>query len=234
MRETDEREDRMTKRARRAILAALLGFVTLSLLYGCSSPRDSSLIEISDYQGERLGSVFDLPDTSILGTQTIDADTYRLQIGGLVTQTASYTYAQLLALPHETKLVELQCVEGWRVKALWEGIPLARLFEDVGPTNEATTVIFTAADGYTTSLPLATILDRDLILADRVNGITLPPEQGFPLQLVAEDKYGYKWIRWITRIELSSDAEYRGYWESQGFSNSGEIGEWVDGPDRAE
>jgi len=40
---------------------------------------------------------------------------------------------------------------------------------------------------------------------------------------VAEDKWGYKWIRWLTRIELSSDAQYRGFWEEEGFSNSAEL-----------
>jgi DMSO/TMAO reductase YedYZ molybdopterin-dependent catalytic subunit len=205
-----------------------------AVLYGCSSPAESALIEIRDYRGVKLGSVADFQENSILGPQVVDPDTYRLEIDGLVTQSASYTISQLLVLPHEIKIVELQCVEGWRVKALWEGIPLARLFQDVEPAGDATTVIFYAADGYTTSIPLSTILERDLILADRVNGVVLPVEQGFPLQLVAEEKYGYKWIRWITRIELSADSTYRGYSESRGFTNSGEIGDWVDGPSRAD
>lgn len=34
--------------------------------------------------------------------------------------------------------------------------------------------------------------------------------------MVAEYKLGYKWI---TRIELSDDADYEGYWEQRGFDN---------------
>lgn len=52
-----------------------------------------------------------------------------------------------------------------------------------------------------------------------MNGLELPPERGFPFQLVAESKYGYKWIKWITEIELSGDANCEGYWESRGYPN---------------
>jgi DMSO/TMAO reductase YedYZ molybdopterin-dependent catalytic subunit len=58
----------------------------------------------------------------------------------------------------------------------------------------------------------------------RMNNVTLPAERGYPFELVAEDKWGYKWIRWIEKIELSDDPEYRGYWERRGFSNTGDLG----------
>ena len=56
-----------------------------------------------------------------------------------------------------------------------------------------------------------------------MNEIILPPERGFPFQLVAESKYGYKWIKWITEIEASDDSSFRGYWESRGYSNDANI-----------
>jgi DMSO/TMAO reductase YedYZ molybdopterin-dependent catalytic subunit len=62
-------------------------------------------------------------------------------------------------------------------------------------------------------------------MAYKMNNVTLPPERGFPFQLVAESKWGYKWIKWITTIELSDDSAYRGYWESRGFSNTGNVTE---------
>jgi DMSO/TMAO reductase YedYZ molybdopterin-dependent catalytic subunit len=58
-----------------------------------------------------------------------------------------------------------------------------------------------------------------------MNGIVLPPERGFPFQLVAESKFGYKWIKWITRIELSDNLAYEGYWERRGYSNEGNLPE---------
>jgi DMSO/TMAO reductase YedYZ molybdopterin-dependent catalytic subunit len=66
-------------------------------------------------------------------------------------------------------------------------------------------------------------MDNDILVAYKMNGIDLPPERGYPFQLVAESKWGYKWIKWITDIELSNDEEYEGYWESRGYSNSGDL-----------
>ena len=60
-------------------------------------------------------------------------------------------------------------------------------------------------------------------MAYRMNGVTMPPEGGFPFSLVAESKWGYKWIKWITGIELSDNVDYRGYWESVGYSNEGDL-----------
>jgi DMSO/TMAO reductase YedYZ molybdopterin-dependent catalytic subunit len=56
-----------------------------------------------------------------------------------------------------------------------------------------------------------------------MNNVTLPAERGFPFELVAESKYGYKWIKWVTRIELSDNADYLGYWESRGWPNDADL-----------
>ncbi len=56
-----------------------------------------------------------------------------------------------------------------------------------------------------------------------MNNVTLPPVRGFPFELVAESKFGYKWIKWITKIELSNDEEFRGFYESRGYSNDASI-----------
>ena len=180
-------------------------------------------VEIRDYKGEKLGSINDFQENSISGVQYIDPKTYTLLVDGLVSTPQVFTYAELEEQTHTEKVVTLECVDGWSVKALWQGIPLSVLFDQVGPTGEVNTVVFYAEDGYSTSLPLKDILDRNLIIADHVNGLILPPAQGFPFQLVAEDKWGYKWIRWITHIELTDDPTFRGYWESRGYSNRGEV-----------
>jgi DMSO/TMAO reductase YedYZ molybdopterin-dependent catalytic subunit len=66
-------------------------------------------------------------------------------------------------------------------------------------------------------------MDKDIMLAYKMNGVTLLPERGFPFELVAENKWGYKWIKWVDKIELSADESYRGYWESRGYSNDGDL-----------
>ena len=208
-----------------ALVAVVLGAAVVGFAGSCDQAQAQApeRVEIRDVQGGKLGSVDDFRENSIKGPQVVDAATYLLVVDGMVEQSRSYTITELGHLPHQEKVVELVCVEGWRVKALWSGICLSRLFDDVVPLASANTVIFHAADGYTTSLSLATILERELIVADKINGMTLPQERGFPLQLVAQDKLGYKWAKWIVRIELSDDPSYRGTWESRGYSNDADL-----------
>jgi len=119
--------------------------------------------------------------------------------------------------------VTLNCVEGWSATILWEGLLVRELLEESNPLPDAKVVIFHAYDGYTTSLPLDYIMNNDIIMAYKMNEITLPAERGFPFQLVAESKWGYKWIKWITKIELSEDEDYLGYWENRGYSNTADL-----------
>jgi len=135
-----------------------------------------------------------------------------------------YTYSDIIS-NHQLfeKAVTLHCVEGWDVTILWEGVLVKDLIEEAGVGSGAKAVIFYAYDGYSTSLPLDYIINNDILMAYKMNRVVLPPERGFPFQLVAESKYGYKWIKWITEIELSDNVDYRGYWESRGFPNDADL-----------
>ena len=185
--------------------------------------KELQKVEIQEYEGEKLDSIVDVRDVSIKGAQYVDKDTYELEITGLVESPKKLTYDEVLSYQKYSKVVTLNCVLGWKANVLWEGILLKDLLAEVKPTEDANTVIFYAADGYTTSLPLQYIIDNNIILADKINNVTLPPERGFPFELVAESKLGYKWIKWITKIELSDDENYKGYWESKGYSNKADI-----------
>ena len=181
-------------------------------------------VEIREYEGEDLSSIDDFRENSISGPQYVDSENYSLVIMGLVENKLEFSYNEILdSFESHKKVVTLHCVEGWSVKLLWEGVLLEDIFNLANVSSESSIVIFHAYDGYTTSLPLDYILDNRIILAYKMNNLTLPPERGFPFELVAESKYGYKWIKWITKIELSSNTDYRGYWETRGFSNDAEI-----------
>jgi len=180
--------------------------------------------ELTSYEGEDLSSIYDFRENSIKGYQYVTKETYRLTISGLVNNTQQFTYDEVLnSFTSYKKVVELFCVEGWEVNILWEGILVKELLNTTNVSTNATTIIFHAYDGYTTSFPLDFIIDNDIILAHKINGVTLPPERGFPFQLVAESKWGYKWIKWVTEIEVSDDSDYEGYWESRGYSNEGDL-----------
>ena len=181
-------------------------------------------VEIREYEGEKLSSVDDFRENSIKGPQYIDIETYQLGITGLVENQRSYTYDEVIDnYKHYRKVVTLDCVEGWSVNILWEGVLVRELIAESGPLPSTEVVIFHAYDGYTTSLPFDYILNNDIIMAYKMNEVALPVERGFPFQLVAESKWGYKWIKWITEIELSDDVNYQGYWESRGYSNTGDL-----------
>jgi DMSO/TMAO reductase YedYZ molybdopterin-dependent catalytic subunit len=213
----------------------IFGFLVLViaasiLLSGCVQQEEAGesvdYVEITEYEGEHLSSIDDFRENSIKGPQHVDKESYALRITGLVDNTQTYSYDEVVGdfQPHK-KVVRLDCVEGWSVTIFWEGVLVRDLIAEANPSPNATVVIFHAYDGYTTSFPLDYILENDIIMAYTMNNVTLPPERGFPFELVAESKWGYKWIKWITEIKLSDDVNYRGYWESRGYSKTGNLNE---------
>jgi DMSO/TMAO reductase YedYZ molybdopterin-dependent catalytic subunit len=215
----------------RSIMLAVLCLVfvgTLPLWVGKGWRDTGGLapVEVREYEGVDLSSINAFRENSIRGPQEIDVESYALRITGLVANSTSYTYDEVLSrYQHYKKVVTLDCVEGWSVTILWEGVLVRDLLAEAGSLENAEVVIFHAYDGYTTSLPIDYIMDNNILMAYKMNDVVLPTERGFPFQLVAESKWGYKWIKWITEIELSDDAEYRGYWESRGYSNSADLDE---------
>jgi DMSO/TMAO reductase YedYZ molybdopterin-dependent catalytic subunit len=213
-------------------IVVLLVILTPFVLFACGctggtsgkSAKELGSVEIGEYEGEKLSSIDDFRENSIIGPQVVDRETYRLTVDGLVESPAQYSYDEVInGYQGYKKVVTLDCVEGWSVNILWEGVLVRDLLEQSGVLPEAKVIIFHANDGYTTSFPVEYVLDNDILMAYKINGITLPTERGFPFQLVAESKWGYKWIKWIDGIELSDDENYRGYWEQRGYSNTGDL-----------
>ena len=205
----------------------LIGIIAVVIIvFGVTNGMNDALVDeviVREYQGVKLDDLSAFRDNSIKGVQYVNIEEYALKIGGLAKKPYFMNYTELQELQHVEKLVTLHCVEGWTAKMLWEGIPLMDLIEKVDPDDRVTNVIFKSTDGYTTSLTLDYIRERNIILADKLNGIELPPAQGFPFIVVAEDKWGYKWARWVEEIKLSDDDKYRGYWEEFGYSKDGSL-----------
>jgi DMSO/TMAO reductase YedYZ molybdopterin-dependent catalytic subunit len=210
----------------RLIIAFSIIVFPIYIFTGCDSTIELTGTEIREYEGENLSSINDFLENSINGPQFIDIETYSLKISGLVENPVEYSYDELIdSNQHYKKVITLYCVQGWEVTILWEGLLVSDLLAEAGVLPEAQVIIFHAYDGYTTSLPLDYIIDNDILLAHKMNGLILPPERGFPFELAAESRWGYKWIKWVTEIELSCDTEYEGFWESRGYSNSADLGE---------
>ncbi len=164
---------------------------------------------------------------SISGTPTINVTEWRLVVRGSVSQELNLSYGELLALPNASVTATLQCVEGPSGRAVWEGVRLKELLALAGLNASAREVVFHAADGYSSSLTLEDARDGDVLLAYRMNGETLPADHGFPVRLVAPDKYGYKWVKWITLIEVV-DEDHKGYWEHRGWDDDASVSTFSD------
>ena len=206
------------------IVLLLTSSVAIMIWWTTREPIDLGYSEIREYEGKDLSSIINFRPNSIKGPQQIDNQTYTLTLTGLVKNELELTYNDVLSnYQSYKKVVTLFCVEGWRVTILWEGIKLQDMLADAQVESEANTVIFRAYDGYSTSLPLDYIIDNNILMAYKMNNVTLPAERGYPFQLVAESKWGYKWIKWITSIELSDNPDYKGFWESRGYDNDADL-----------
>jgi DMSO/TMAO reductase YedYZ molybdopterin-dependent catalytic subunit len=207
------------------LLGCILGGLAFSggsLFSQEKKPLPQKPVEIRDHQGQKLDSVLQFEENSIKGPKRVDIASYRLKVTGAVAKAAVLRYQDVLARPSLAKVTTIHCVEGWDVRILWEGVALGDLIAESAPRADAVTVIFKSADGYSSSLPLDYVRSRNILLAFKMNGLPVPEERGFPFVVVAEDKWGYKWAKWVTEIELSTDRNYRGYWESRGYSNNGD------------
>jgi len=196
------------------------------------SPTSSLLLgEVSQYQGQNLTSInvyisylLEHPDVAIHGVQSINKAGYHLAITGLVNNPINYSYDEIVDNFNSTlEVATLPCVEGWSATLLWQEVPITDLLQQAGVSPNATTLIFLAADGYTTSLPLDYVKQNNITIAYKINNVTLTPQTGFPFFLVAKNQYGYKWIEWLTEINVSNDSSYLGYWESQGYPNNATV-----------
>ncbi len=209
------------------IIIIAIGIVGIWIFYQATPSqqiKELQAVEVGEYEGQNLSSIGDFHENFIKGPQNVNINNYQLKISGLVANPQALAYADIISnFQSYKKVVTLNCVEGWSVDILWQGVLVKDIVKASQPSAAAKIVIFHAYDGYTTSFPVDYIMNNDILMAYKMNDVDLPPERGFPFQLVAEDKWGYKWIKWITAIEFSSDANYQGFWESRGYSNTGDL-----------
>jgi DMSO/TMAO reductase YedYZ molybdopterin-dependent catalytic subunit len=218
------------KTQKKYLISSFLLVLVLLVTAACTSAPSSTTanigqVEATEFNGTKLTPISEQNNNALAGTQHIDQATYRLTVDGLVDHPLSLSYSELLAYPQISQLMKLNCVEGWNFTAKWTGPSLSSIFADAGVQSGAVIAIFYTADvpvGYT-SLDLTYINDNNIIIALKDNDITLPADRGFPFQVVAQSKFGYKWAKWVTRIELSSNTNFRGYWESRGYNNNADI-----------
>ena len=163
--------------------------------------------------------------TIVDGYPAFHASSYRLRIDGMVHKPLTMTIDDILRHPSVTETRFYQCVTGWTVpNATWTGIRLSSLLDAVQPHAGAHALKFYSFDGaYTESLTMAQARQPDVLLAYKLGGQPLSRAQGAPLRLVVPGMYGYKFIKWLDRVELVSQP-IDGYWEQNGYDRDAYIG----------
>ena len=150
---------------------------------------------------------------------TFHPSTWRLTVDGLVDHKVSLSYNDLLNLPSVAKVRDYQCVTGWIVPHChWQGVSLQTIARIAGARPSAKFINFYSSDGvYSESLRMPSqAFKDDVMLGYNLNEKPLVQEQGAPLRLVAPEMYGYKYAKWVNRVEFS-DRQEIGYWERNGY-----------------
>ena len=161
----------------------------------------------------------EFPVISINGTPEIDLSTYRLVVNGTVRNALNFTLDDIKALPSVSATHSLRSVSGPEGRANWTGVPLRTILNMASLDPSSQKVVFRSADGYSTDLTVSEALNADVLVCYGMNGEPLPPKQGFPVRMVVPDHWGYKWGKWVTNIEVVN-YDYKGYWESRGWSDN--------------
>jgi len=153
-----------------------------------------------------------------------DDTNYRLTVDGMVDRPASYTLADLRALPQTRLVHDVQCVTGWRVpKTPFEGVRLSTLLDAAGVDPSAGAVRFTCFDGaYTESLTLDQARRSDVLVALKMQDKPVGHNHGGPVRLYVAPMYFYKSAKWLSGITVTR-AVRPGYWEERGY----DVDAWV-------
>ena len=147
----------------------------------------------------------------------VDAAKYKLEVGGLVREKASWTLEQLYALPETSQITRLICVEGWSAIGKWTGVTFKTFLERVGVDLTAKYVGFKCADDYHTSIDMPTALHPQTQMTFKFADQILPVSYGFPMKLRIPTKLGFKNPKHIAAIFVTNDYP-GGYWEDQGYN----------------
>jgi hypothetical protein len=213
---------------RRAVLS-VLGLGALGTLFGSHVQAGiSSLVSSVDAGGIANllpgGGQFTIY-TVTGGYPSAPAD-YRLRVDGLVQRPLSLTVSDLQSLPAVPLTRDFQCVTGWEVTNVhWTGVRLLELAERAGVNSSASAFRFTSFDGvYTESLTVEQARETGAIAAYSMLGAPVTREHGGPVRLYVPGMFGYKSIKWLSRIELVTHAE-PGYWEQNGYP----VNAWISG-----
>ncbi len=132
----------------------------------------------------------------------IDLDHWQLHLEGAVLRPMSFSLNELSQLAVDSRTATLDCTGGWFTTQKWEGIELGRLLRLAGIQEDAASITLRAVSGYQRRFSLAEA--GDFLLALRLDGQPLSHGHGAPLRLVAGERRGLEWVKWVSHIWVNT------------------------------
>ena len=129
------------------------------------------------------------------------AQDWRLDVRGLVANPASLSADDLAHLPRVEQTAILDCTGGWWTEQRWGGVRLADVLDVRGADPAAAEIRVISTTGHHAALPMAEA--RQALLATHVGGEPLSAGHGFPLRLVAPERRGVYWVKWVAALEVA-------------------------------
>lgn len=150
---------------------------------------------------------------------TTDLSTWDLRLFGAVGQDRTLGWDELRGLPEATVECDIHCVTKWtKLDTRWTGVRFRDVMALVDPDPRADTVLAHAEGDYVANVPLAALLDDDVLLAWGYDGAPLEPDHGGPLRLLVPKRYFWKSAKWLRGLEWRIGDE-PGFWERNGYHN---------------
>ncbi len=150
-------------------------------------------------------------------TPRFDPRTWTFRCFGLVEEEVTWTWEEFLELPRTEVRCDIHCVTRWsRLDNRFEGVHIREIMKRVRLKPEAAYVMIHADPDYTTNLPVADLVDDDVLLALKHDGDDLTPDHGGPLRLVVPKLYFWKSAKWLRAFEFL-DVNPPGFWELNGY-----------------
>jgi DMSO/TMAO reductase YedYZ molybdopterin-dependent catalytic subunit len=211
---------------RRAFVALLAGGLTSFLWAGRAS---NVLSPLTSAFSQLVGNLFPIGGRriyTISGSMPIfDSSQYQLEVTGLVRKPRTFTYEELRALPQSHQISTFHCVTGWTVKNVrWSGVRFDHILDLVEPLPSAKALRFDSLEvPYNDSLTIQQVALHNVMLALDMDGEPLSRPHGSPARVVIPEMYGYKGVKWLTKIELM-DHQPTGYWEGLGYDQNAWVG----------
>jgi DMSO/TMAO reductase YedYZ molybdopterin-dependent catalytic subunit len=163
--------------------------------------------------------VTDFPVLDMGIRPSLDKPTWNLRLFGLVAKEITLDWHAFMTLPQSEVLADMHCVTRWsQLDMNWQGVSARDLIALAAPLDTAQHVTLHGFDGYTTNLPLAALIDDDVLIAHSVFNEPLSQEHGWPARMVVPKLYAWKGAKWISAIEFHAE-DRPGFWEVRGYHN---------------